>query len=60
MKLSESSVYYDFNHGEIHKIYMTRIHQRFEGDTYFPELKMEEWKQVSRNDFQADEKNNYS
>src|SRR5579871_89513 len=40
----------------VNKIYMTRIHQRFEGDTYFPELKEEEWKQVSRNDFQKDEK----
>ncbi len=43
----------------VNKIYMTRIHQRFEGDTYFPELNMEEWKQVSHNEFPADEKNNY-
>nr|AIA18414.1 Dihydrofolate reductase [uncultured bacterium] len=44
----------------VNKIYLTRIHQRFEGDTYFPELNEKEWKQVSRNDFQRDEKNNYA
>lgn len=44
----------------VNKIYMTRIHQRFEGDTYFPELNEQEWKQVSKNDFSPDEKNNYS
>ena len=44
----------------VNKIYLTRVHGRFEGDTYFPELKKEEWREVSHEDFSADEKNNYS
>jgi dihydrofolate reductase len=44
----------------VNKIYMTRIHQNFEGDTRFPELNPEEWKVISRQDFNSDEKNNYN
>ncbi|MCX6290952.1 MAG: dihydrofolate reductase [Bacteroidetes bacterium] len=43
----------------VSKIYMTRIHHHFDGDTRFPELKPGEWKEVLREDFQPDEKNNY-
>nr|AIA17088.1 Dihydrofolate reductase [uncultured bacterium]AIA17503.1 Dihydrofolate reductase [uncultured bacterium]AIA18166.1 Dihydrofolate reductase [uncultured bacterium] len=42
------------------RIYLTRIHAVIEGDVYFPELNMNEWKEVSRDDRPADEKNNYS
>ena len=45
---------------KVNKIYMTRIHQDFEGDTRFPELNMKEWKEISRQDFEAEEKNNYT
>jgi len=43
----------------VNKIYLTRIHKQLDGDTYFPELKKEEWKEISRHDFPADEKNNH-
>jgi dihydrofolate reductase len=42
------------------KIYMTRIHQSFNGDTYFPHLDRREWHEVSREDHQPDEVNKYS
>lgn len=39
----------------VDKIYLTKVHQSFEGDTFFPELS-EEWKQIKRDDYKADEK----
>ena len=30
------------------KMYITKINQSFEGDVYFPEIKEEEWKEVSK------------
>jgi dihydrofolate reductase len=44
----------------VNKIYMTRIHHNFNGDTVFPELRKSEWKEVFREDHEPDEKNNYS
>jgi dihydrofolate reductase len=41
------------------RIYLTRIHAVIEGDVYFPELDETEWREVSRKDVAADEKNKY-
>ena len=41
------------------RIYLTRIHQEFEGDVYFPELSAAEWQLMSSRFCQADEKNKY-
>jgi dihydrofolate reductase len=41
------------------RLYLTYIHQSFEGDTYFPEVNPQEWKEVKRTDCKADEKNKY-
>jgi len=41
------------------KLYITEVHAKPEGDTYFPEVNMQEWKEVKRTDFKADEKNKY-
>ena len=30
------------------KMYITKINQSFEGDVYFPEIKDEEWKELSK------------
>jgi len=38
-------------------IYLTRVHADFEGDTCFPGLDDEQWHEVAREDFDADENN---
>ena len=42
---------------EVETIYLTRIHEPFDGDTRFPEIRNTEWHQVERTDHEADEKN---
>ncbi len=41
------------------RIYLTEVHAEVEGDTYFPEFDREIWEETSRQDFKADEKNQY-
>lgn len=42
-----------------HRLYLTYIHHSFEGDTYFPEVNLAEWKETKRIDCKADDKNKY-
>lgn len=42
------------------RIYLTRIHHRFEGDVYFPEFSTHEWNLMKRHFCTADEKNKYA
>jgi dihydrofolate reductase len=39
------------------RLYLTEVSTNVDGDTYFPELDMSEWREVSREQRQADEKN---
>lgn len=41
------------------KMYITHIHQNFEGDVFFPEIRQEEWKMVAKEKGLKDEKNPY-
>ena len=43
----------------VDKIYMTRVHAKVDGDAFFPALAMNEWREIEREDFKADEKNQY-
>ena len=43
----------------VDKIYLTKIHHSFEGDTFFPTLSSD-WKEVERIDCKADEKHDYA
>lgn len=43
----------------VDKIYFTEVHNSFEGDTFFPELS-DEWKEINRKDYKADEKHAYN
>lgn len=36
------------------RLYITEIQQIFEGDTWFPEIKQEQWKEVAREDIDND------
>lgn len=40
-------------------MYITWVHGKFKADTYFPEIDLSEWKEVSRADYPADDKNEY-
>ena len=41
------------------RIYLTLIHEKFDGDTYFPDFPEEEWKIVSSTEGKTDENNIY-
>jgi dihydrofolate reductase len=42
------------------RIYLSIVHKQFEADSFFPEINKDEWKEVSREDYQPDEKNLYA
>lgn len=43
----------------VDSMYLTWVHGKFKADTYFPEIDFNAWKEVSREDHQADDKNPY-
>lgn len=43
----------------VDKIYMTVVHCTLDGDTHFPPLDPTEWTELERQEFMADEKNQY-
>jgi dihydrofolate reductase len=46
--------------GMADRLYLTRIHYRFEGaDTFFPTVDRTVWDEISREDHQPDEKHKY-
>ena len=42
------------------RIYLTRVHENFQGDAFFPEMNPDEWVLVSNRDCAADEKNPFA
>ena len=38
---------------------ITLVHHEFDADVYFPDIDLEIWEEVKRNDFKADEKNKF-
>jgi dihydrofolate reductase len=42
------------------RIYLTRIHQKIDGDVFFPEIKTSDWQLVRERFSNADEKNGYA
>lgn len=42
------------------RIYLTRVHASFEGDTFFPAFDQQQWNLLSKLDFEADEKHAYA
>ena len=41
------------------KIYLTEVKVTIDGDTFFPELNANEWKEISRKSYQKNEKNDH-
>ncbi|WP_420571958.1 dihydrofolate reductase [Kordia sp.] len=41
------------------KIELTRVHHEFEGDTYFPEIDMKDWKETANTFHKKDDKHDY-
>ncbi len=41
------------------RIYLTEVDAKVDGDTYFPEIHQDLWQESSREDFFADEKNDF-
>jgi dihydrofolate reductase len=41
------------------RLYLTHVHANVEGDAYFPKIDLEQWEEVSREDFNKDESNPY-
>jgi dihydrofolate reductase len=44
---------------QVSRLYLTEVHAEIEGDAFFPEFDRSEWKELSREDFKADEKNEF-
>ena len=42
------------------KMYITRVHRKFEGDTFFPEFSLDDWKLKEKEDVTDDKQNNFS
>ena len=41
------------------RIYMTEVHAEVDGDTSFPRYKPDQWREVNREDYYKDDKNEY-
>lgn len=39
------------------KLYLTKVHKRFDADVFFPSINYKEWIEIEREDFQSDNKN---
>lgn len=52
-------VIYELTMPIVDRIYLTKIHHSFEGDTFFPELNMNDWNITEERFFEPDEKNIY-
>jgi len=46
--------------GRAQHLYLTKIHATFTGDTWFPEINMDEWKLVKCEKHTSDQKNKYA
>lgn len=41
------------------RLYLTKVHKSFEGDTFFPELNLLDWERVSKDDYPPDQTNDF-
>jgi len=43
----------------VNRIYLTIVHHSFDADTFFPEIDYKQWKELEREDHEADEKHQF-
>ena len=46
--------------GLIDMMYITTVHANFDADTFFPSIELEKWQELSKEYYEADEKNSYA
>ena len=46
--------------GCVDRMYLTWVHAEFEGDTWYPQVNFDEWKEISKEEHPKDEKHPYS
>ena len=57
--ITGGSEIYKYTLEKASRLYITEVHTEIEGDTFFPEFNRNEWEEVSREDFKADDKNDF-
>lgn len=50
---------YALEHNLVDRMYITRVHQSFDGDTFFPEVDFSHWQLIDREDHKADHRHKY-
>lgn len=58
MVMGGASLYQQFL-PQANKLYLTQVHASLDGDTWFPSWDKTKWREISREDHQADDKNDY-
>ena len=53
MVIGGAALYRDFL-PRAERLYLTRIHREFDGDTFFPEFDAADWRETAREDIEAD------
>ena len=53
------SAIYDQSLARANRLYITEVNADVEGDVYFPEFNKSEWVEIERENYSADEKNNF-
>ena len=50
---------YKYTLAQASRLYLTEVHREVKGDTFFPEFNRNEWHEVIRESFEADEENDF-
>jgi len=57
--ITGGSEIYKYTLAQASRLYLTEVHTEVEGDTFFPEFNRNEWHEVIRKSFEADEENDF-